>query len=213
MDKNYYIIGSGGFAKEVYTLTLQTLTNSNYFKGFIDLDPLKESILIGDKNLPIFDQGEFLDTISPTEEIELYIGIGNPIVIDEISKIFTDYNFPNLIHPNVIYDLNSINFGRGNILTAGCILTVDILVGSFNIFNLSTTVGHEVSIGNNNIFNPGVNISGSVKIGSSNLFGTSATILQALKIESNNVIGASSLLTKSIKSDNVMIGVPAKNIK
>tara|TARA_B110000211_G_scaffold218424_1_gene263226 strand:+ start:364 stop:1005 length:642 start_codon:yes stop_codon:yes gene_type:complete len=213
MNKNYYIIGSGGFAKEVYTLTLQTLTNSNYFKGFIDLDPPKKSILIGDKNLSIFDQGDFLDTITPAEEIDLYIGIGNPIIIDEISKIFKDYNFPNLIHPNVIYDLNYIKFGRGNILTAGCILTVDILVGSFNIFNLSTTVGHDVIIGNNNIFNPGVNISGSVEIGSSNLFGTSATILQDLKIESNNVIGASSLLTKSIKRDNVMIGVPAKKIK
>lgn len=213
MNKNYYIIGSGGFAKEVYTLTLQTLTNSNCFKGFIDLDPPKESILIGDKNLSIFDQSEFLDNIKPSEEIELYIGIGNPKVIDEISKLFTDYNFPNLIHPNVIYDLNSINLGRGNILTAGCILTVDILIGSFNIFNLSTTVGHDVTIGNNNIFNPAVNISGSVEIGSSNLFGTSATILQNLKIGSNNVIGASALLTKSIKSDNVMIGVPAKKIK
>lgn len=44
MIKNYYIIGSGGFAKEVYTLTLQTLTNSNSFKGFIDLDPPKKNI-------------------------------------------------------------------------------------------------------------------------------------------------------------------------
>ena len=212
MIKNYYIIGSGGFAKEVYTLTLQTLTKSISFKGFIDIAPQNNSISIGNKNLPVFNQDNFLDTIIPSEKVDLYIGVGNPRVIDKISEIFINYNFPNLIHPNVIYDSKSVRLGRGNILTAGCVLTVDILVGSFNIFNLSTTVGHDVTIGNNNIFNPGVNISGSVEIGSRNLFGTNATILQTLKIENNNVIGASALLAKSIKSDNVMIGLPAKKI-
>jgi sugar O-acyltransferase (sialic acid O-acetyltransferase NeuD family) len=208
--KNYYIIGCGGLAKEVYTLTSQTLANSNHFKGFIDLDNSNEVIIIGNENFPIINQVEFLKRTTPSKKNELYIGVGNPIIIDKISKLFTNYNFPNLIHPNVIYDVNSVKLGRGNILTAGCILTVDISLGSFNYFNLTTTVGHDVIIGDNNVFNPGVNISGSVKIGSSNLFGTNSTILQTLKIENNNIIGASSLLTKSINSDNIMLGVPAK---
>ena len=213
MNKSYYIIGSGGFAKEVYILTLQTLTDSDYFKGFIDIDPPKDVIKIGNENLPVINQVDFLNTIQPSEQIELYIGIGNPGVIDKISKLFKNYSFPNLIHPNVIYDTSSVKLGRGNILTAGCILPVDILIGSFNIFNLSTTLAHDVIIGDNNIFNPGVNISGSVSIGSSNLFGTNSTVLQTLEICNNNIIGASSLITKNIKSDNIMIGIPAKKMK
>jgi len=212
MKKDYYIIGSGGFAKEVYALTLQALKTSNQFKGFIDIDPSKSIIKVGNLNLPVINQTDFLETVSPSEKIELYIGVGNPQIINKISKLFTSYNFPNLIHPNVIYDSNLVELGIGNILTAGCILPADISIGSFNIFNLSTTLAHDIVIGNCNVFNPGVNVSGAVIIGSSNLFGTNSTVLQTLAISDNNVIGASALLTKNVKSNSTMVGIPARNV-
>ena len=85
--KNYYIIGCGGLAKEVYTLTSQTLANSNYFKGFIDLDNSNEVIIIGNENFPIINQVEFLKRTTPSKKIELYIGVGNPIIIDKTSEV------------------------------------------------------------------------------------------------------------------------------
>lgn len=212
MRKSYYIIGSGGFAKEVYFLAKQNLPHTHKFCGFIDKEVSINEINIGESSLPVIREDFFLKNINPSRFIDLYIGIGNPGLIKWITEVFEKYNFPNLIHSNVIYDQNSVNLGVGNIITAGCTLTVDILIGSFNIFNLLTTVGHDVEIGDHNIFNPGVNVSGSVKIGSRNLFGTNATILQMLEIGNDNLIGSSSLLTKNLESGNKVIGIPAKKI-
>ena len=55
-----------------------------------------------------------------------------------------DYlEFPNIIDPSVQMS-ERITMGKGNIICAGNILTVDIALGDFNIINLDCTVGHDV---------------------------------------------------------------------
>ncbi|AGC78682.1 sugar O-acyltransferase (sialic acid O-acetyltransferase NeuD family) [Nonlabens dokdonensis] len=211
MKKDYYIIGSGGFAKEVYFLADQCLDETNRFKGFIDYKPVNNFVHARGKRLPVIDEDLFLNNVDPNNDINLYFGVGDPKLLNKLSKTFENYLFPNLIHPTVIFDSSSVRFGKGNILTSGCILTVDIQIGSFNIFNLSSTIGHDVNIGDCNIFNPVTNISGQVEIGSNNLFGVNSTVLQLLTVGDNNIVGASSLLTKSIENNSVMVGIPAKN--
>ncbi len=213
MKKEYYIIGSGGFAKEVYFLAQETLDATHNFMGFIDLKPSASVIEARGEIINVLDEDYFLQNISSSQNIDLYMGIGDPKLMHKLSIRFSKYSFPNLIHPNFIGDKKSIKMGSGNIITAGCIFTVDITIGSYNIFNLSTTVGHDTVIENCNVFNPGVNISGSVKIGSKNLFGTNSTVLQMLQINDENILGAASLATKHIDSNCVMVGVPAKKLE
>lgn len=211
MKKNYYILGCGGFAKEVYFLANQTLNDENYqFKGFIDYKPSIDDIEACKKKLPVIDEDYFLSNIFPSDETLIFIGVGEPKLIEKLSIKFKNYNFPNLIHDKFIGDINSIDIGRGNIITAGCVFTVDIKIGSFNIFNLNVTLGHDTKILDNNVFNPGCNVSGSVIVGSNNLFGTNSTILQQISVENNNIIGASSLINKNVDSNKIMVGVPAK---
>jgi sugar O-acyltransferase (sialic acid O-acetyltransferase NeuD family) len=212
MTKKYYIIGSGGFAKEVYFLAEQCLDKSIIFSGFIDFEPKFRSLVVRQKEENVIDEMYFLENIKPSSDIQIYLGIGDPKLIEKLSIKFQNYLFPNLIHPNFVGDIKSIHFGIGNIITAGCVFTVDIKVGSFNIFNLHTTIGHDCVIENFNVFNPGANISGGVNISSANLFGTNCTVLQMLKIGKNNIIGAASLANKNIDDGCVMVGVPAKNI-
>lgn len=213
MKKHYYIIGSGGFAKEVFHLSEEILDSSYIFSGFIDCKPSSEMITVRGRNVPVFDEEHFLENIIPAKNLNIYFGVGNPNLIQKLSIRFKKYNFPNLIHKTFVGDRDSITFGKGNIITAGCIFTVDISVGSFNIFNLNTTIGHDTVIKDNNIFNPGCNISGDVRIGSNNLFGTNSTVLQGITIENNNILGAASLANKNISNDSVMVGVPAKKIE
>ena len=141
------------------------------------------------------------------------VGIGNPQIIFKVSEKFKNYSFPNLIHPNFIGHLETINLGIGNIITAGCILTLQIKIGSFNIINLNTTIGHDSTIGNCNVFNPGCSISGGVKIGNCNLFGTNSTVLQYLNCGDNSILGAWAVLSKNLDSNKVAVGIPAKVIK
>lgn len=213
MKKDYYIIGSGGFAKEVYFLSEEVLGETGRFQGFIDYKPERSVIEVRGREEKVMDEDFFLKNMAPDLEISLFMGIGDPQLVQKLAKRFKDYDFPNLIHPGFIGDKRSIQFGRGNIITAGCIFTVDISIGSFNIFNLNTSVGHDTVIGDCNVFNPSCNISGQVKIGSRNMFGVNSTVLQKLEIRNDNVVGGSSLANKPVDDRNVIVGVPAKKLK
>lgn len=213
MNKDYYIIGSGDFAKEVYIWTKDTLTREENFMGFIDNNDQKKVVSIGGKFYPIIQEIDFLHRISPSPSLNLFIGIGNPRLIENIFRKFQNYRFPNLIHPNTSGDFSSVKMGVGNIITPGCALTVDISIGNGNIFNLNTTIGHDTVIGDFNVFNPGSHISGGTKIGSLNFFGTNCSVLQHLEIENGNTIGAMTLINKNISSDLTIVGVPGRLLK
>lgn len=200
-----YILGSGGFAKEVYFL-IQSIGNYEV-KAFIDIES-KPSITIGRKNIDVIGES-FLSSLSTTDNY-LAIGVGQPDLIHKLSSMHSAFHFPNLIHPNVVGNFEDIGMGYGNIITANCIFTTSIRIGSYNIFNLSTTIGHDVVIGDCNVINPAVNISGGVEIGNRNLLGVNSTILQYKKIGNNTVVGASSLVNKDVAERTTVVGVPAK---
>ena len=181
------------------------------FKGFIDISPKKfNSTSLFGSEYPIIKESDFLESFKNDSLIEFYIGIGNPQIIEKIKIAFNGYKFPNLIHPLTIFEKHSFNIGEGNIITAGCIFTIDIEIGSFNIFNLNSTIGHDVIIGDYNVINPKVAISGNVTISNANLLGTGCTILQGINIGNKNIIGGGALLNKDVENGQIMIGVPAK---
>lgn len=120
--------------------------------------------------------------------------------------------FPNLIHPSVTGDWKRIEFGEGNILTAGVNMTIDSKIGNCNIFNLACKVGHDYVIGNFNVFNPSVYLSGGLLIDDCILIGTGAQVLQYKRIFSNTIIGADAVLTKDILENGIYVGSPAKKL-
>lgn len=203
--EDIYIIGSGGFAKEVYFL----IKTSKKYKvvGFIDKFNNSKEIKFNCGVIPIIDEDYF---ISNFKNVNVCIGIGNPIIIKKVHELFKDFIFPNIIHENVIYDIDNIKMGVGNIITAGCILTTHIDIGSLNIFNLNTTVGHDVIIGDYNVFNPSVNISGNCKIGNCNLIGVGSVILERKEVGNNSVLGANSTLIRNMGNNVVFVGSPAE---
>lgn len=203
--KDLYIIGCGGFAKEVYFLA--RVIGGYTVKAFIN-HVKAEPVVFAGETIPVIEEQEFLQLSK--DNICLAFGIGDPKLIKMLSDTFSDYDFPNLIHPNVTGDFCNIKMGRGNILTANVTFTTCIEIGNFNVFNLMTTVGHDVLIGDYNVINPSVNISGGVVIGNVNLIGVSATILQYKSIGNHSIVGASSLVVKNVPDDVTVIGVPAK---
>ena len=210
--KNIYILGSGGFAREVYFLIkeINKVKIQYKFCGFIDIITQSE-ILIGSERFPVIREDDFL--FSNPKDVSLAMGVGDSKLIEGIYfKFQIGYNFPNLVSPSAKGDWESIQMDSGNIITMGCIFTVNITIGSFNIFNLNSTIGHDVRIGSFNVISPGVNLSGSVSLGNGNFIGTNATILQLLKIENNVVIGAGTLVQKNVDSNLILVGNPASNI-
>lgn len=207
--KTIFILGSSGFAKEVYFLIKEI--GGYEVEAFIDVET-NGSIAFGKKNIPVISEEVFLSTFLDKKTC-LAIGIGDPNLIQKVTKKFKAYDFPNLIHPRAVFDKENVVFGKGNIVTASVIFTTHISIGNFNIFNLSATIGHDTLIGDCNVINPTVNISGGVKIGSNNLLGVSSTILQHKEIGNGSIIGACSLVTKNVDDNLIVFGIPAKIYK
>ena len=212
--KKIYIFGAGGFAKEVYFLIHDINKEKAVYEigGFLDVNPATHKIQIGKNEFDVFDETAFF-----AKEVSVdtcfAVGIGNPKILKKIhDKYFPKFDFPNLIHPRTIGLFESIEMGKGNIVTAGCIFTIDTKLGSCNIFNLHSTIGHDSVIGSCNVISPGSNLSGKLTMGDGNLIGANATVLENLTIHDHSVIGAGSVVRNDVESNQTVIGNPAVDV-
>lgn len=205
------IVGSGGFAREVLTLIndINRVKPQYEIVGFVGLD-MTQTV----HGYPVIGNDEEVNLIN--EPLSLAIAVGEPHMK---AKIRSKYNnplisFPTLIHPSVLIgDSQTVSFGEGCVVCAGCILTTDIQVKDFVTLNLMNTVGHDTVIECYSSFMPSVNISGEVHVHEGVYVGTGAKIINQLEIGEKTIIGAGAVVAKSLPANCTAVGVPAKPIK
>ncbi len=192
-----YIMGAGGFSKEVAWLIDETPHFE--FEEFVD----KGQELGFHTLLRKF----------PNEIFYAAMGVGTPEVIATIVETFIQYKnlkWPTIIHPSVLGDFPNISFGAGCIVCAGNIMTTDITIGDFNVLNLNSTLGHDLRTGAFCVINPNCSTSANVTLEGANLVGVGSTLLANTTMHTGAVLGAGALLTKDIPAGEVWAGVPAK---
>ena len=211
--KNIIIVGSGGMGREVEWLIKRINAagfNTYNFVGYADDTKIKGT-KIGSSQ--VICNVEELSKYE--DEIDVIIAVANPkdrkTIVEKLIKN-DNIRFPNLIDPSVIYDENEVILGRGNIICAGTILTVNINIKDFNIINLDCTIGHDVILNDYITIYPNVNISGNVNIENNCEIGTGSQIIQKLRICENVIIGASACVVKNIDDSGTYVGVPAKKM-
>jgi sugar O-acyltransferase (sialic acid O-acetyltransferase NeuD family) len=205
--KDLAIIGAGDFGREVALLVHQ----------LNKAQPTWNLVGFYDDNLPKGSRVFKLPVLGGVGDIKndpsLVVGISNPKVKKSIVEKLAGqgFDFPSLISPSCEVGDPDNFLGKGCIITAGCILTVNITIGDFVIINLATTVGHDAHIGDFTSIMPHCSISGGAKIGSECYFGTGSSILQNLSIGDGSIIGAGAVITKSFPANAKLIGLPAIN--
>lgn len=209
--KQIAIIGAGGFGREVKMLIDQiNVVHPQYeIIGFFDDKPYGLPI----NGLPYL--GTIAQAAQAATPLSFALGIGDPGTRKKIVEVLDKpgFDFPNLIHPSVIIGTDEVFIGRGNIICAGNILTVNIEIKDFVILNLCCTVGHDTVIGSFSSFMPSVNISGEVHIHEGVYVGTGAKIINLLQIGEYTVVGAGAVVAKSLPPNCTAVGIPAKPIK
>jgi sugar O-acyltransferase (sialic acid O-acetyltransferase NeuD family) len=210
--KDLAIYGFGGFGKEVATI----------IKKINEVSPTWNMIGFFDDGYDIGTQsryGRILGGISELNayktELSVVIAIASSNVIEKLSKLILNPNvsFPNIIAPNVFFfDKESVEMGRGNIITYGCRLSCEVKIGDFNVLNGSVSLGHDVEIGNFNILFPETRLSGMVRLGNYNLLGTRTFIYQKISIGNRVHIAAGSYVMRNTKDICFYIGNPAKRV-
>ncbi|MDC9611585.1 acetyltransferase [Pseudoalteromonas sp. GABNS16H] len=203
--KSIVIVGFGGFGREVDWLSREC---GRAVLGFLD------------DNVPPGKKGNYtilggLDAWSDYPDTEFVVAIGNPRVRKKIveklaSQGVTD--FATLIHPSVKMD-ESVDVGKGTMICAGSIATVDIVIGDHVILNLNVTVGHDDRIHDFVTVAPMVALSGNVILEDGVEVGTGAAIRQGITMACGSMLGMGGVQTKDSEANTIYIGSPAKPFK
>lgn len=210
--KDIVIIGAGGFGREVAWLIDDINQHKSTWNllGYVDdASHLRGANINGRAVIG------GIDALDGLKDISIAFGIGSPKVKSAIYNKLSDKPdllFPNLIHPSVII-APFVEMGRGIILCANSILSVNAIIKDFVTVNLNCTIGHDVILNNFATIAPGANLSGYVEIGASTDVGTGSSIIQGLKVGNNTILGAGSVVIKDLPNNCTAVGIPAKPIK
>lgn len=209
--RDLYIIGAGGFGREVAWLVerINEVNPTWNLKGFIDDNESLWGNVEGD--YPVLGGCEYLKSLG---DVYAVCAVGSAkvrkIIIGRIKE--SNVKFATLIDPSVLVS-KRVEIGEGSIICAGTIITVDIKIGNHVIINLDCTIGHDADIEDFVTIYPSVNVSGNVLVGQCTELGTGMQIIQGKTITANSIVGAGAVVVKNIEEPGTYVGSPAKKIK
>lgn len=210
--KPLYIIGAGGFGREVAWLVerINAVSQTWDFKGFLDGNSsLWNTVVNGYK---VHGGHDVLE--QSKDDVWCVMAVGNAAIrkrgIERLQS-FSHIHFAVLIDPAVEMS-ESVSVGDGSIICVGTIITVNVNIGKHNIINLDCTIGHDAILGDFVTLYPSVNVSGAVTVGNITEFGTGSQVIQGISIGSGVIVGAGAVVIRDIESDVTVVGSPAKII-
>ena len=209
--KDLYIIGAGGFGREVAWLVerINEIEPTWNIKGFIDDNESRWGTKEND--YVVLGGCDYLKTLG---EVYAVCAIGaakvRKSVIEKIQE--SSIKFATIIDPSALIS-KRVEVGEGTIICANSILTVDIKIGKHVIINLDCTIGHDDIINDFVTIYPSVNVSGNVHLGECSELGTGMQIIQGKTVAKNTIIGAGAVVVRDIEVSGTYVGSPAKKIK
>ncbi|MGM9988149.1 MAG: acetyltransferase [Bacillaceae bacterium] len=211
--KDLIIIGAGGVGRETALIVEQI----NHVKqqwnvlGFIDDNPAIQGEMVND--YPIL--GTFDELLQYEKEAYVVCAISNYAVkkkmVEKITATKSNLSFATLIHPSV--ECNKfIVIGKGCIIYPNVVATTNITIGDHVIVSPKVGIGHDTVIEDYCTLLWNVNISGNVRLREGTFIGSGATVLQNLEVGKGAIIGAQAIALKSVKENQIVAGVPAREI-
>lgn len=203
-----YIIGAGGFAREVLCLYMDMVKVESHHKRQVvfceEAAFWKERSVLG---IPVLK----MDDINFGEQL-VVIAIADPAERSRIAQSLpAETNFATLIHPTAVFS-QWVTVGEGSIICAGAKLTCNITLGKHTQLNLNTTIGHDTAAGDFFTTAPGAAISGNCTIGKQVYIGSNAAIREKITITDNVTIGMGGVVVKDITAAGVYVGNPVKKL-
>lgn len=210
--KHLVIIGTGSFAREVYSVAKGAIGYNIEWdiKGFIDGD-VKSSIEDYEKLLvPVW--GDVYNYNIEKDDV-FCCAIGEPEIRRRIISIIESRGgeFISLIHESA-YICDTAQLGNGVIVGVFTTIGDNAVIGNHVVFNSMVGIAHDAIIGDYTCMMTHVNITGYCIIGECTYWGSGSRILPKGKVGNNSFIGAGSVVLKKVKANKKVFGVPAVEI-
>lgn len=207
------IFGAGGLGREVLILIRQIneYEPTWHLTGIYD-DARPQADTIHD--VPYL--GTAADLNAVTEPLHVAVAVGNSRSRANVVEQLTSplLSFATLVHPAVACEpYQQINLGVGCIISQGCILTCDIVLGRHVLLNLGCTIGHDAVLGDFCSLMPHANIGGAAHLETGVYLGTNATIIDRVRVGAHAIIGAGAVAVRDLPPSCTAVGVPAAVIK
>lgn len=208
VSRNLYIVGAGGFGREVYCWLkdIFPLERDWQFCGFLDDAPDALDGMNYEKGVVAPIHG-----FIPKQSDVFVCGLGSVPAKMKLCQPLIDRGaqFLTLIHPSVVIGDN-VKLGTGVVLCPGVVLTCDISLGAMVMINCHSSAGHDVTIGDWSTISGHCDLTGYTKLGTGVFFGSGARIIPGKSVGDNAVVGAGAVVIRSVAVEQKVFGNPAR---
>jgi sugar O-acyltransferase (sialic acid O-acetyltransferase NeuD family) len=203
--KKLYIVGAGGFGRELEGWLERVPIEERAWEiaGFLDDD---SNVLNGIPSRYRVVGSVFKHRFKDNDLVVL--AIVNPSLKERIyTSLKNSVEFMTFISPDaVVGKYNSI--GAGTVICPGCIITTNITLGECLTVNLGTQVGHDSKIGAYSSLMCNVDIGGGCKIGERVFFGTNSTLVPRRLLVADVKISTGTCVTRNVGKVSTLYGNP-----
>ena len=205
------LYGAGGLGREVALLVRAANAQSPTWDLLGFVDDGAENGAVGCDLLGGFDA--LAQLAGERVDLAVAITIGNINTLEllsiRISETLPGVEAVDLVHPDASVHADAIESGRGNIIAAGARLA-NVTLGSFNVINMNTVLGHDVNLGDFNLIHPGAVLNGEVEVGSRVTIGAGSVIIPRVSIGDGATIAIGAVVGRPVKAGEIVAGNPAR---
>jgi sugar O-acyltransferase (sialic acid O-acetyltransferase NeuD family) len=205
--KKLFIIGAGGFGRELYAWASQHADCGHAWAiaGFLDDNP--DALGKFGRFAPVHP----LTGHKPSADTLYLVGLGMPALKERLCAplIAGGAEFLTFIHPQALIGAR-VKLGQGVVICPGAILSVDIEVGDFAMVNLNCTIGHDASLGPWTSLSAQCDITGYVRVADRVFMGSRASVIPDKSVGSRAIIGAGAVVVRDVPPDVTVVGIPAR---
>jgi len=193
----FYILGSSGFAREIWAYLIDILKLRE-----------KQIFLVDDNSADAITVALYHQRIADGTPSATILGSGRPEIKIKMLKEARGPIFK-FVHPRSTVS-SFAKIGEGSIIAPGAIVSPRSTVEKHTLINYNSTIGHDVLIKDLAVVSPNASVGGWVVVGEGAYIGSGAQIREKLSVGDWSVVGMGAIVVKKVPPNCVAIGNPAK---